>query len=145
MSSSHDQECNEKISYYFDQICILFEESSLKILQSYSAITFVYLSPSILIMYFFYKYASQNWFQRWKPVIYVMLFKLTFAGLNLFTKLALNKGMSNFIFVFYRNAVASFAISPFAYYFERYIYYVFFQTFHISPFKIDLNNMFCFL
>lgn len=53
MSSSHDQECNEKISYYFDQICIFFEESSLKILQSYSAITFVNLSPSILIMYFF--------------------------------------------------------------------------------------------
>lgn len=62
---------------------------------------------------------SQNWFQRWKPLFFVLVLKLVFAGMNFLTKLALNNGMSSLVFVFYRNLVASLIISPVAYYLER--------------------------
>ncbi|WJX12279.1 hypothetical protein P8452_02794 [Trifolium repens] len=62
---------------------------------------------------------NQNWKQRVKPFAIVILLQILFAIMNILTKLAMNNGMSNFVFVSYRNIIAFLVISPFAIYHER--------------------------
>jgi hypothetical protein len=43
-----------------------------------------------------------------------------FAGMNIITKVSLNRGMSHYVLVVYRHAFATAAIAPFAIVLERY-------------------------
>lgn len=43
-----------------------------------------------------------------------------YAGMNIITKVSLNRGMSHYVLVVYRHAFATAAIAPFAIILERY-------------------------
>ena len=43
-----------------------------------------------------------------------------YAGMNIITKVSLNKGMSHYVLVVYRHVFATAAIAPFALIFERF-------------------------
>ena len=55
-----------------------------------------------------------------KPYIAMIAIQFVYAGLALFSKAAISKGMSPFVFVVYRQAFATLALSPFAFFFERF-------------------------
>ncbi|XP_045795042.1 WAT1-related protein At2g37460-like [Trifolium pratense] len=61
----------------------------------------------------------QNWWQRTRPYAIVILLQFLFAIMNFTTKLAMNNGMSNYVFVAYRNIPACLVFAPFAVYRER--------------------------
>ncbi|KAL0429466.1 UNVERIFIED_CONTAM: WAT1-related protein [Sesamum radiatum] len=42
-----------------------------------------------------------------------------YAGMNIITKISLNGGMSHYVLVVYRHAIATAVIAPFAFFFER--------------------------
>ena len=44
-----------------------------------------------------------------------------YAGMNIITKVSLNRGMSHYVLVVYRHAFATAVIAPFAFIFERFI------------------------
>lgn len=58
-------------------------------------------------------------YQRMKPFIGVILLQFGFAGMDILSKVALNEGMSNYVFVVYRHAVAAIVIVPFAIILEK--------------------------
>ncbi|OIT00139.1 PREDICTED: WAT1-related protein At2g37460 isoform X1 [Nicotiana attenuata] len=58
--------------------------------------------------------AVSELFIRSKPFIAVIFLQFGLAGMDILTKMALNEGMSNYVFVVYRHAVATLAIAPFA-------------------------------
>ncbi|KAM3217351.1 WAT1-related protein [Capsicum annuum] len=49
-----------------------------------------------------------------KPFLAVIFLQFGLAGMDILTKVALNEGMSNYVFVVYRHAVATLVIAPFA-------------------------------
>ncbi|KAE9589954.1 putative EamA domain-containing protein [Lupinus albus] len=57
---------------------------------------------------------TQNWLERSKPFIAVVFLQFGFAGVDVLFKAAMNKGMSNYVLVVYRHAVAFIVITPFA-------------------------------
>ncbi|KAL5546296.1 hypothetical protein UlMin_005983 [Ulmus minor] len=57
--------------------------------------------------------------ERAKPFIGVVFLQFGFAGMDVLTKAALNKGMSNYVLVVYRHAVATLVIAPFAVVFDK--------------------------
>uniref|UniRef100_A0A5B7CBX3 WAT1-related protein n=1 Tax=Davidia involucrata TaxID=16924 RepID=A0A5B7CBX3_DAVIN len=52
--------------------------------------------------------------KRVKPFIAVIFLQFGLAGMDIISKAALNEGMSNYVFVVYRHAVATIVIAPFA-------------------------------
>ena len=54
-----------------------------------------------------------------KPYIALIFVQFAYAGMALFSKAAIAKGMNPFVFVVYRQAFASLALSPFAFFLER--------------------------
>lgn len=64
---------------------------------------------------------QQSWFGRAKPVLAVVSLQCGYAVMDILSKAAMNKGMSNYVFVVYRHAVAFLVIAPFALYFEKYL------------------------
>jgi hypothetical protein len=73
----------------------------------------------------------QTWMQRVKPFYIVILLQFLFALMNLFSKMAMNNGLSSYIIVPYRNASAFVVIAPFAIYYERYKYNLLFHSLKI--------------
>lgn len=59
---------------------------------------------------------------RVKPYLAVIFMQFGIAGLAIIAKFALNDGMSPYVFVVYRQAVAAIVITPFALVLERYIH-----------------------
>ncbi|XP_027070725.1 WAT1-related protein At2g37460 [Coffea arabica] len=53
-------------------------------------------------------------FNRAKPFAAVIFLQFGFAGMDIIGKVALNEGMSNYVFVVYRHAIATALIAPFA-------------------------------
>ncbi|GMN48465.1 hypothetical protein TIFTF001_017632 [Ficus carica] len=53
-----------------------------------------------------------------KPYIALVFIQFAYAGMALFSKAAISKGMNPFVFVVYRQAFATLALSPFAFFFE---------------------------
>ncbi|KAH9691708.1 WAT1-related protein [Citrus sinensis] len=53
-----------------------------------------------------------------KPYIALIFVQFAYAGMALFSKAAIAKGMNPFVFVVYRQAFASLALSPFAFFLE---------------------------
>lgn len=62
---------------------------------------------------------TQNWIEKAKPFIAVLFLQFGYAIMDVLSKAALNRGMSNYVFVVYRHAVAFIVITPFALYFDR--------------------------
>lgn len=56
---------------------------------------------------------------RNKPYIAILLVQVIYAGMALFSKAAIAKGMNPYVFVAYRQAFATLALTPFAFFFER--------------------------
>ncbi|GMN57268.1 hypothetical protein TIFTF001_026376 [Ficus carica] len=54
-----------------------------------------------------------------KPIVGIILLQFGYAGLSIFSKSALNKGISPYVLVVYRHAIAAAVISPFAIVLER--------------------------
>ncbi|XP_020527282.1 WAT1-related protein At5g64700 isoform X4 [Amborella trichopoda] len=62
------------------------------------------------------------WFtsmESWKPYLAMVVVQSIYAGMALFSKLAISGGMNHFVFVVYRQALASVVLAPFAYFLER--------------------------
>ncbi|XP_002534331.2 WAT1-related protein At2g37460 [Ricinus communis] len=55
-----------------------------------------------------------SFFKRMKPFIAVVFMQVGLAGMDILSKAALNQGMSNYVLVVYRHAVATIVIAPFA-------------------------------
>ncbi|CAM8975906.1 unnamed protein product [Rhodiola kirilowii] len=58
-------------------------------------------------------------FERCKPYIAMTCLQFGYAGMNIITKISLNRGMSHYVLVVYRHAFATAAIAPFAILLER--------------------------
>lgn len=54
-----------------------------------------------------------------KPYIAMLFTQSVYAGMALFSKAAIAKGMNPYVFVVYRQAFASLALAPFAFFLER--------------------------
>lgn len=65
-------------------------------------------------------FCNQKSFHNWKPFIAVVFLQFGYAGMDILSKSALNKGMSNYVLVVYRHAVAFVVIVPFAVILEKY-------------------------
>ncbi|CAL1387260.1 unnamed protein product [Linum trigynum] len=62
---------------------------------------------------------SSKSFDQAKPYLGVILMQFCSAGSSIISKLALNQGMSQNVFVVYRYAIATAAIAPFAFFVDR--------------------------
>ncbi|KAH9738767.1 WAT1-related protein [Citrus sinensis] len=60
-----------------------------------------------------------NFLQRCKPYIAMISLQFGYAGMNIITKVSLNRGMSHYVLVVYRHAFATAVIAPFALILER--------------------------
>lgn len=58
-------------------------------------------------------------FNTCKPYIAMISLQFGYAGMNIITKISLNGGMSHYVLVVYRHAIATAVIAPFAFFFER--------------------------
>lgn len=58
-------------------------------------------------------------FTRAKPFLAVIFLQFGLAGMDILSKAALNEGMSNYVFVVYRHAIATIVIAPFAIVLDR--------------------------
>eukprot|EP01018_Ginkgo_biloba_P010193 Gb_06678 [translate_table: standard] len=58
-------------------------------------------------------------FEKSKPYIAMISLQFGYAGMNIITKVSLNRGMSHFVLVVYRHAVATAVMAPFAFFLER--------------------------
>lgn len=55
------------------------------------------------------------------PYLVVILIQAIYAAMFLLSKAAFDHGMNNFIFVFYRQAIATIFLTPFTFFFEWYV------------------------
>lgn len=60
-----------------------------------------------------------NFFEKAKPYIAMTSLQFGYAGMNVITKVSLNRGMSHYVLVVYRHAFATAAIGPLALLLER--------------------------
>ncbi|XP_051151184.1 WAT1-related protein At5g07050-like [Andrographis paniculata] len=58
-------------------------------------------------------------FEKAKPYIAMICLQFGYAGMNIITKVSLNRGMSHYVLVVYRHAFATAVIAPFAILLER--------------------------
>ncbi|XP_042481706.1 WAT1-related protein At5g07050-like [Macadamia integrifolia] len=60
-----------------------------------------------------------NFIDRCKPYMAMISLQFGYAGMNIITKVSLNRGMSHYVLVVYRHAFATAVIAPFAIILER--------------------------
>ncbi|XVF41058.1 hypothetical protein PTKIN_Ptkin01aG0249400 [Pterospermum kingtungense] len=60
-----------------------------------------------------------NFLESYKPYFAMISLQFGYAGMNIITKVSLNRGMSHYVLVVYRHAFATAVIAPFALIFER--------------------------
>ncbi|XP_042004477.1 WAT1-related protein At5g07050-like [Salvia splendens] len=60
-----------------------------------------------------------NFYEKAKPYIAMISLQFGYAGMNIITKVSLNRGMSHYVLVVYRHAFATAVIAPFALILER--------------------------
>lgn len=63
--------------------------------------------------------STQRLLYRVKPFLAVIFLQFGFAGMDIFSKVALNHGGSNYVLVVYRHAIATVVIAPFAVILDR--------------------------
>ncbi|KAI4341818.1 hypothetical protein MLD38_026496 [Melastoma candidum] len=56
----------------------------------------------------------KSWLHKAKPFVGVIFIQVGLAGMGILTKAALNRGVSNYVLVVYRHAIATLVIAPFA-------------------------------
>jgi len=61
----------------------------------------------------------ESLFQKSKPYIAMISLQFGYAGMNVLTKISLNRGMNHFVLVVYRHAAATVVLAPFAFFIER--------------------------
>ena len=66
-----------------------------------------------------------------KPYLGVVFVQLGYAGMTILAKTALDKGMSQYVFVAYRQIVATIVFVPFAIIFDRFFYPFFLSSFYV--------------
>ncbi|XP_010505334.1 PREDICTED: WAT1-related protein At2g37460 [Camelina sativa] len=57
--------------------------------------------------------------EKARPFISMVVLQVGLAGMDILSKAVLNKGMSNYVLVVYRHAVATIVMAPFAFYFDK--------------------------
>ncbi|XP_054796194.1 WAT1-related protein At4g08290-like [Prosopis cineraria] len=62
---------------------------------------------------------GMGWLSRAKPYLLMVGLQFGMAGNYIFGKDVLNRGMNRFVFIVYRNSMASFFLAPFALFLER--------------------------
>ncbi|CAN1343864.1 WAT1-related protein At5g07050 [Linum perenne] len=62
---------------------------------------------------------KQGFLETSKPYFAMIALQFGYAGMNIITKVSLNHGMSHYVLVVYRHAIATAVIAPFALLFER--------------------------
>ncbi|KAK9218161.1 hypothetical protein WN943_006797 [Citrus x changshan-huyou] len=60
-----------------------------------------------------------NFLETSKPYFAMISLQFGYAGMNIITKVSLNRGMSHYVLVVYRHAFATAVIAPFAFFLER--------------------------
>ncbi|GMP41062.1 hypothetical protein CsSME_00011284 [Camellia sinensis var. sinensis] len=60
-----------------------------------------------------------SFLENWKPYFAMISLQFGYAGMNIITKVSLNRGMSHYVLVVYRHAIATAVIAPFAIFLER--------------------------
>lgn len=58
-----------------------------------------------------------------KPYLAIVFVQFGYAGMSILAKSALDSGMSQFVFVVYRQAVATLVIAPFAIVLDRFLFF----------------------
>lgn len=86
-------------------------------------------------------------YEKSKPILAMICVQFGFAGMNIITKIAFNQGMSHFVLVVYRHAVATLVLLPFAFILERktrpiLTFRVFCEIFFSALFGATLNQNF---
>ena len=87
-------------------------------------------------------------YNKVKPFLAVILLQFGYAGLSIICKFALNKGMSQHVFVVYRSAIATVVTAPFAVVLDRspsprYCFFFFFLLQISSLLLFTLFKLFC--
>ncbi|KAL9173018.1 hypothetical protein ABFS82_03G087600 [Erythranthe guttata] len=82
--------------------------------------------------------------EKKKAYVAMIFVQLAYAGMALFSKASISKGMNPYVFVAYRQAFATLALAPFAYFFDRkktepLSYRLILKIFLISLFGITLS------
>ncbi|KAM7263407.1 hypothetical protein ACFE04_001090 [Oxalis oulophora] len=62
---------------------------------------------------------SINFLDSSKPYMAMISLQFGYAGMNIITKVSLNRGMSHYVLVVYRHAIATAVVAPFALFLER--------------------------
>ncbi|KAL2657900.1 hypothetical protein AAZV13_04G206700 [Glycine max] len=60
-----------------------------------------------------------RWFTNAKPYLMLLAVQFGSAGMFILAMDAIKKGMSHYVFIVYRNAIASMTLAPFAFVLER--------------------------
>lgn len=63
---------------------------------------------------------GHGWYESAKPFIAVVFLQFGFSGMDILCKAALNDGVSNYVLVVYRHAVATVVMAPFALLLDKY-------------------------
>lgn len=90
----------------------------------------------------------QQKLKKFMPHLSQVAVQAAYAGMNILNKVALQHGMNHFVFVTYRQTVATLAIAPFAYVLERHqrppmTLSIFFQIFLLALCGITISQNFC--
>jgi hypothetical protein len=59
------------------------------------------------------------WLRNAKPYLLLLAVQFGSAGMFIFAMDAIKKGMSHYVFIVYRNAIAAVTLAPFAFHLER--------------------------
>lgn len=76
-----------------------------------------------------------NLFNRARPFIGVIFLQVGLAGMDVLSKAALNQGMSNYVLVVYRHAVATLVMTPFAAFLDKFSFSLLFKSFNYLLWK----------
>ncbi|CAI8597417.1 unnamed protein product [Vicia faba] len=90
------------------------------------------------------------WLRNAKPYLLLLAVQFGSAGMFIFAMDAIKKGMSHYVFIVYRNAIATVTLAPFAFYLERKIrpkmsLRVFSEIMLLAFFEIILDQCFALL
>ncbi|XP_061367812.1 WAT1-related protein At4g08290-like [Gastrolobium bilobum] len=90
------------------------------------------------------------WFRNAKPYLLLLGVQFGSAGMFIFAMDAINKGMSHYVFIVYRNAIAAITLAPFAFVLERKVRpkmttRIFLEIVALAFFEIILDQCFALL
>ncbi|RDX68802.1 WAT1-related protein [Mucuna pruriens] len=91
-----------------------------------------------------------TWFTNARPYLLLLAVQFGSAGMFIFAMDAIKKGMSHYVFIVYRNAIASVSLAPFAYVLERKVrpkmtVRIFAEIMALAFFEIILDQCFALL